>query len=115
MATTTERGYGYNHARRRDHLLYNHVDGTECDYCGRPMYRDKTKNFDGQALNADHKDADKTQLAGRLLHGSCNKSMNSAERWVEHGPEWYAKHGQPTTIAGYELDWPGGQPITWPA
>ncbi|MDK7047785.1 hypothetical protein QP324_04240, partial [Corynebacterium sp. UMB0012] len=60
--TTTQRGYGYKqHQKTRKNLLFNLVDGTECEYCARPMFRDPAKNFDGAALEADHVDRDKTQ------------------------------------------------------
>ena len=114
--STTQRGYGNTHAARRKQLLYNHEDGTECDYCGRPMHRDPAKNFDGAPLNADHWETDKTHLARRLIHDQCNKKMNSAAKWVEHGPEWYAKHGQadPAHVSDTDpLDWPHGRTITW--
>ncbi|MCF8713011.1 AAA family ATPase, partial [Corynebacterium sp. MC-09] len=66
--SSTQRGYGYNHQTRRDQLLYNHVDGTPCDICGQPMYRDKERNPDHATLEADHREGDKTHLAYRLLH-----------------------------------------------
>lgn len=74
-ASTTERGYGWTHQKQRERLLYNHLDGTPCWWCGLPMYRDKTKNWDGKALAADHSDengARDGQISDRLLHGRCN-------------------------------------------
>lgn len=113
--TTTQRGYGHDHRTRRDQLLYQHIDGTECEYCARPMYRDATRNFDGAPLEADHLDQDKGNLAARLLHRQCNRKMSQPGTWVKHGPEWYAAHGQAeqgsTTGAG--LHYPGGRVITW--
>lgn len=110
--TTTQRGYGYNHQTRRDQLLYNHVDGTPCDICGQPMYRDKERNPDHATLEADHREGDKTQLAYRLLHRRCNRAI--ANHWQEHGPDWYTHQGtNPTDME--RLDWPGGRIITWPA
>lgn len=89
--STTERGYGWEHQKKRDRLLRRHKDGTECDWCARPMYRDKRKNFDGQALEADHPDADKSRTATKLLHKRCNV-QKSNKKGVDHGPEWYAKY-----------------------
>lgn len=113
--TTAQRGYGGNHVKARDRLIYNLVEGSECEYCGRPMYTDKTKNFDGASLEADHIDRDKTQPPKRLIHRQCNRKLNGngAGKWVKHGPEWYAKHGQNHGDNG--LDWPGGRVIVWPA
>ncbi len=110
--STTERGYGHSHQVRREQLMYNHRDGTPCKYCGRPMYRDKERNFDGAPLNADHRERDKSRLAKRLLHDSCNKKMNGEGKWVEYGPGWYAMHGQPESGTG-DLDWPDGKIIEW--
>lgn len=110
--TTTQRGYGHSHRRIRQQLLYNMPDGAECEYCGQPMYKDPTKNFDGKPLNADHEALDKTKQASRLLHDQCNKKMNSKGRWVRHGPGWHTKHGY-NTAQPTDLDWPHGTPITW--
>ncbi|HAF72540.1 MAG TPA: AAA family ATPase, partial [Corynebacterium variabile] len=52
--STSDRGYGWDHQQQRERLLKAHVDGTPCDWCGEPMYRDKAKNFDGAALEAAH-------------------------------------------------------------
>ena len=75
--TTTQRGYGYKqHQKTRKNLLFNLVDGTECEYCGKPMFRAPDKNFDGAALEADHVDRDKTQPPKRLIHRKCNRTLN---------------------------------------
>lgn len=74
-ASTTERGYGRSHQKARERLMYNHRDGSPCWWCGLPMYRDKTRNWDGQALAADHSTTNGArdgQHADRLLHGRCN-------------------------------------------
>ena len=106
-----EYNYGWHeHQIPRQRLRYNHTDGSECDVCGEPMYRDKERNFDGATLEADHKHGDKTKPAYRLVHRRCNRSI--ANKWVEHGPGWYAKHGQPATETS-DLDWPGGVIIDW--
>lgn len=80
--TTTERGLGWKHQRARERLLSVHRDGAACWWCGRPMYRDKNRNFDGQALAADHElaRAHGGDAAGRLLHGSCNSSRGDGSR-----------------------------------
>lgn len=96
MATprTKPRPTGDVHARRHrkaaEDLRNAHHDGDPCDWCGRPMYRDRTRNFDynplatnptnGQ-LHADHSKMSRAeairrglpiQLPDRLLHGRCN-------------------------------------------
>lgn len=93
MTTTTARGYGYrDHQVHRDRLLRIHRDGTPCpavingETCGKPMYRDKTRNYDGMALEADHEDQlqDQTSRRGhrpsRLLHGKCNRKLGRARQ-----------------------------------
>lgn len=80
--TTTERGYGARHQNRRRQLFAQHTDGEPCPECGRPMYKDPKKNFDGAALEADHPKGSalkyaknkQTTLAKRLLHRTCNRS-----------------------------------------
>ena len=37
--TTTERGYDNRHKRNRERMLRQLTDGTPCEECGRPMYR----------------------------------------------------------------------------
>lgn len=68
------KGMGSAHRTQRQHLLRAHVDGTPCELCGRPMYRDEHRNHDGLPLHADHvhKRMDGGTKATRLLHGSCN-------------------------------------------
>ncbi|MGX1598599.1 hypothetical protein ACWIDS_16235 [Dietzia maris] len=43
------------------------------------MYRDKTRNWDQEALHADHTDARKHggTKADRLLHATCNKQRQT--------------------------------------
>lgn len=114
MATTTQRGYGTNHQTNRRNLLYNLTPGTECEICGEPMYADPERNFDGAMLEADHEQGDKTRLANRLLHRTCNRQI--ANHWVKHGDGWNTKHGTPETD-NTNIDWPDGHTMrlpTWP-
>lgn len=80
--TTTERGLGWDHQKQRANLVAVHVDGTPCWWCGRPMFYDKTRNFDGLPLAADHEDARANggDRANRLLHFSCNSSRQAGAR-----------------------------------
>lgn len=91
-----EVGYGWNHRRNRQRLLYNLVDGTPCPGCGKPMYKDPAKNHDGAALEADHTRDLKhygPSQADRLLCRTCNRArgdghderlpLNKAKREAE--------------------------------
>lgn len=74
--STTERGYGWNdHQRPREILLRQHSDGAPCWWCGLPMFKEKSKNWDGKSLARDHIDADGAKnrsKVDRLLHFTCN-------------------------------------------
>ena len=80
--TTTQKGLGRGHQRQRERLMRQHKDGDVCWWCGRPMFKDKTRNFDGLALAADHTlaRANGGILADRLLHGSCNSARGDGSR-----------------------------------
>lgn len=87
LAGTTERGYGWRHQQQRQRLMRAHKDGTPCSHCGKPMYRDPAKNFDGAPLEAQHADplanhADKLSapLASELMHRFCNRSLGDGSR-----------------------------------
>ena len=99
--------YGSAHKQNRRVLLYRLVPGTECEYCGRPMFREAEKNFDSAPLEADHEDADTSRPANRLLHRSCNRAIVS--KWVKHGPGWLAKYG----FTVESLDVAGGKVTAW--
>jgi hypothetical protein len=86
--TTTERGLGRMHQVAVEVLKRQHVDGSPCEWCGRPMYLDRTRNWDysptsvtSGKLHADHSvvtRAASVELGipflppDRLLHGRCN-------------------------------------------
>lgn len=97
--TTTERGLGWDHQRKREALLAVHRDGTPCWWCGKPMYRDKARNFDGQSLAADHIQARAHggTVAGRLLHGSCNSSRGDGSRDAQR-PAIATDRQEPTPV-----------------
>lgn len=74
--TTTQRGYGTNHKRARTRLITRHTDGHTCTWCGQPMYKDATKNWDGAPLEAHHPDGQPTRTAAKeLLHRRCNRQI----------------------------------------
>jgi hypothetical protein len=75
MATTTERGLGWQHQQQRAALLRCLTPGTPCWWCARPM-------FLWQRLSADHVQARAHggRRAGRLLHRRCNEQRGDGSR-----------------------------------
>ena len=83
--TTTQKGLGHDHQVHRGRLMSRHVDGSRCWWCGRKMYRDPARNWDGKSLNADHERARARyglsgNQANRLLHDTCNKQRGDGSR-----------------------------------
>lgn len=88
--TTTEKGLGWKHQQKVDGLKRRHQDGQACDWCGRPMYLDRTRNWDynpeatnplSGVLHGDHSGMSRNEcmrrglpipLPDRLLHQTCN-------------------------------------------
>nr|WP_081265074.1 hypothetical protein [Prescottella equi] len=88
---TTEKGLGWQHQKERRYLLSRHRDGTICYWCGLPMYRDRTCNWDYKPESSDlasgslaadhsHSRAHGGTKADRLLHGQCNKERQDGSR-----------------------------------
>lgn len=91
--TTTQKGLGHRHQLAVAALKRKHQDGAPCPWvlCGRPMYLDRTKNYDydpdstnphSGTLQADHSGTSRAEalrlgqpvpLPDRLLHGECNR------------------------------------------
>jgi hypothetical protein len=89
--STTARGLGHRHQVAVDRLLSAHPDGKTCPWCGRPMWKNRTRNWDYQAgstnpasgkLQGDHSGMSRSEalrrglpipLPDRLLHGECNR------------------------------------------
>lgn len=80
--TQTELGLGWRHQQQRALLMRRLTDGELCWWCGLPMRKDPSRNFDGLALAADHSQARSLggMLADRLLHGSCNSQRGDGKR-----------------------------------
>ena len=78
----TALGLGWRHQQQRAILMRRLRDGDLCWWCGLPMRKEASKNFDGQALAADHSQARSLggMLADRLLHGSCNSQRGDGKR-----------------------------------
>lgn len=86
--TSTARGLGWRHQQAVERLKRCYRDGTPCDWCGRPMYFDRTRNWDynpftplSGTLQGDHADMSRKEAIRRglpippptrLLHGTCN-------------------------------------------
>ncbi|MCZ1075076.1 hypothetical protein [Rhodococcus sp. A5(2022)] len=80
--TTTQKGLGWAHQQQRTRLLRRHIDGAPCWWCGRPMFRDADRNFDGKPLAADHSHARAHggTVADRMLHSKCNSDRQDGSR-----------------------------------
>jgi hypothetical protein len=102
--TTTQRGLGARHRHARNSLLTRHRDGDGCEWCNRPMYRDRTQNYDFDAdgapfsgsLHADHRDITRAEavrrglpmpLPNRLLHGLCNLERGDGRDYLREVTE----------------------------
>lgn len=90
--STTAKGLGYRHQQATAALKRKHTDGKACDWCGRPMYLDRMRNWDFKpdstnpsngSLHGDHSKTSRAEalrlgvpipLPDRLLHGACNIS-----------------------------------------
>ncbi len=86
--TTTQRGLGYRHRVAVKALMTRHQDGSPCQWCGKPMWRDHTRNWDydetipgSGKLQGDHGAMTRAEalrrglpipLPDRLLHRRCN-------------------------------------------
>lgn len=122
---TTQKGLGYDYRVHRARLLTRHVDGTPCWWCGRPMYRDRRKNWDynPHAMRKDGKpdtasgvlspDHELARSQGgtnanvtRLLHLTCNKQRGTGTR-DDQRPALTHTHRPEDTQLGYRVfDWP---------
>lgn len=100
---TTQRGLGWKHQKQRARLLAQHQDGTPCWWCGEPLYRDATRNWDHKPLHGDHTQTRATggTTTDRLLHDTCNKRRGDGTR--DHlRPTLLAHHGGHTANS---LNW----------
>ena len=81
LAKTTARGLGWQHQKRRLELIESHNDGEPCYWCGLPMWKDATRNWDERPLEADHVTPRSvaTTPADRLLHQWCNRKRGAGE------------------------------------
>ncbi len=86
--TTTQQGLGWRHQQAVAGLKRAHQDGAPCDWCGKPMWREHTRNWDydptipgSGKLQGDHGAMTRAEalrrgvpipLPDRLLHRRCN-------------------------------------------
>lgn len=109
---TTDRGLGWEHQRVVERLLRKLIDGTHCWWCGQPMFRDKTRNWDRKTCAGDHS-IPRAHLPGgkadRLLHGRCN-SQRQDGRWDNQRPALTGVH--PGDWRPNDCPTPGVQPAT---
>lgn len=79
---TTRAGLGWAHQQQVERLRRSHIDGSPCYWCGQPLYRDKTRNWDGRSLHGDHTLARSHggRVADRLLHHTCNSQRGDGNR-----------------------------------
>lgn len=93
--TTTEKGLGYHHQVAVESLKFRHKDGSPCEWCGRPMWLDPTKNYDydpnsprrgNGVLQGDHSRMSRSECLrrglpvpppDRLLHAQCNRERGA--------------------------------------
>jgi hypothetical protein len=119
--TTTAKGLGWRHQQAAAALKRGHVDGSACEWCGRPMYRDRTQNWDykreGSAtsgtLHADHRDMSRHEalrrglpvpMPNRLLHGVCNIQRGSGGN--DHLAAGATGVSAPDGLGELVMDWP---------
>ena len=116
--TTAEKGLDWRrHRYAADNLKRNHVDGTPCDWCHRPMYSDRTRNWDYKpdaselsgVLHADHSKMSRAEAIrlgipipppDRLLHGTCNIQRGDG------GNDHLASGLQPAPAEQLLMPWP---------
>ena len=91
---TTQQGVGWAHQQTVKRLHQDHVDGTLCDRCWRPMYRTPARNWDKRKLQGGHphdrpRALDSTSRADHLEHATCNESgVIMTEPRVSTSREW---------------------------
>lgn len=125
--TTTERGLGWRHQQAVDALKRKHRDGDPCDWDGRPMYLDRTKNWDYKAsstnptsgeLQGDHSGMSRAEcierglpipLPDRLLHAECNRQRGDGKNdhlaWINSGKPPVMDIGSATTELAMPWPW----------
>lgn len=119
MAKTAAKGLGWRHQQAVNFLKDNHKDGEPCDWCGRPMFLDPTKNWDydparpglrgNGVLQGDHSVISRSESLkqgvpvlppDRLLHAECNRSRGKGD--LDH----LAANARPPADEELTMPWP---------
>lgn len=125
--STTEKGLGWKHQQAADALKRAHRDGSPCDWDGRPMYLDRTRNWDydkdsnnpsNGELQADHSEVSRAECIkrgipvpppNRLLHAECNrqrgKGGNDHLAWINSGKPPVISN-EPSVTTELAMPWP---------
>lgn len=113
---TAEKGLGWRHRQAVEELRRRHKDGTPCEWCGRPMYLDRTLNFDydpdkrlSGVLHGDHSVQSRSEAIrrglpvlppDRLLHGECNRQRGAGTN------DHLAAMNRGTVTEELSMEWP---------
>lgn len=117
---TTDKGLGWRHQQAADDLKKKHKDGSPCEWCGRPMWLEPTKNWDfnpdpeakvrgNGVLQADHeiprsvalRRGEKPLPPDRLLHAECNR-----QRGAGGNDHLSANNRQAVATGNLAMPWP---------
>jgi len=118
---TSDKGLGWRHQQAVEELKRKHVDGTPCDWCGKPMYLDRTQNPDydpegsrlSGVLHGDHSTQSRSEAIrrgqkvlppDRLLHGECNRQRGAGLN--DHLAASNRETDRGTTVEELSMPWP---------
>lgn len=121
--TTTEQGVGWRHQQAVAVLKRRHIDGSPCDWCGKPMWRDAHRNWDydpkipfSGTLQGDHGAMTRAEavrrglpipLVDRLLHRRCNQQRgDGVNDHLAVSASASARVGAGSTADVMAMDWP---------
>lgn len=116
---TVAKGLGKQHKDAAAYLKQCHKDGSPCDWCGRPMYLDATRNHDydptrpgrkgNGVLQADHSVLTRSEALrrgvpfmppDRLLHEECNRQRGTGMN------DHLAASAQSAKVGELKMPWP---------
>lgn len=116
---TVDKGLGKLHRDTVEYMKSIHKDGSLCDWCGRPMYLDPTRNHDydpskpglrgNGVLQGDHSVLTRSEALrrgvpfmppDRLLHADCNRQRGAGLN------DHLAASNQSTKAGELKMPWP---------
>lgn len=125
--STTDKGLGWKHQQAVDALKRAHRDGSLCDWDGRPMYLDRTRNWDydpdsanpnSGELQGDHSEMSRRECIklgipvpppNRLLHAECNRQRGDGRNdhlaWINSGKPPVIS-SEPSVTTELAMPWP---------